>query len=81
MLCMRLPDNDRERVCDSSAPNSAHQGGALAENRETDGVHLIQAATKKWLRLKGGNKLPKVTEGSKFNDGVEVTDDAKIRAA
>jgi len=32
---------------------------------------LIQAATKKWLRLTGGNKLPKVTEGSKFNDGAK----------
>ncbi len=42
---------------------------------------LIQAATKKWLRLKGRNQLPKVIEGTKFNDGVEVTDDAKIRAA
>jgi hypothetical protein len=42
---------------------------------------LIQAATKKWLRLKGRNQLPKVIEGTKFNDGVEVTDEAKIRAA
>ena len=42
---------------------------------------LIQAAAKKWLRLKGRNQLPKVIEGIKFNDGVEVTDDAKIRAA
>jgi hypothetical protein len=25
--------------------------------------------------------LPKVIEGTKFNHGVEVTDDAKIRAA
>ena len=31
---------------------------------------LIQAATKKWLRLKGGNQLPKVIEGNQFNDGV-----------
>jgi hypothetical protein len=41
----------------------------------------IQAAAKKWLRLKGRNQLPKVVEGTNFNDGVEVTDDAKIRAA
>jgi pterin-4a-carbinolamine dehydratase len=38
---------------------------------------LIQAASKKWLRLKGRNQLPKVIEGTKFNDGVEATDDAK----
>ena len=35
---------------------------------------LIQAASKKWLRLKGRNQLPKLIEGIKFNDGVEVTD-------
>jgi putative transposase len=42
---------------------------------------LIQAASKKWLRLKGRNQLPKVIEGTKFNDGVEATDDAENRAA
>jgi len=35
---------------------------------------LIQAASKKWLRLKGRNQLPKLIEGIKFNDGVEATD-------
>ena len=42
---------------------------------------LIQAASKKWLRLKGRNQLPKLIEGTKFNDGVEMTDDAANRAA
>ena len=42
---------------------------------------LIQAASKKWLRLKGRNQLPKLIEGTKFNDGVEVTNDATNRAA
>ena len=42
---------------------------------------LIQAASKKWLRLKGRNQLPKVIEGRKFTDGVEVTDNAETRAA
>ncbi len=42
---------------------------------------LIQAASKKWLRLKGRNQLPKVIEGIKFNDGVEVTDDTINRVA
>jgi hypothetical protein len=37
----------------------------------------IQAAAKKWLRQKGRNQLPKVIEGTNFNDGVEVTDDAR----
>ncbi len=42
---------------------------------------LIQAASKKWLRLKGRNQLPKVIEGIKFNDGVEVIVDTENRAA
>lgn len=42
---------------------------------------LIQAASKKWLRLKGQNQLPKVIEGVKFNDGVEVIDVNKTSAA
>jgi len=42
---------------------------------------LVQAASKKWLRLKGRNQLPEVIEGNKFNDGVEMTNDAINRAA
>ena len=42
---------------------------------------LIQAASKKWLRLKGRNQLPKVIDGIKFNDGVEVTSDTENHAA
>jgi putative transposase len=42
---------------------------------------LIQAASKKWLRLNRRNQLPKVIEGIKFSDGVEVTNDTESRAA
>ncbi len=42
---------------------------------------LIQAASKKWLRLKGRNQLPKLIEGIKFNDGIEVTDANETCAA
>jgi transposase-like protein len=42
---------------------------------------LILAASKKWLRLKGRNQLPKVIEGITFKDGVEPTNDAENRAA
>ena len=42
---------------------------------------LIQAASKKWLCLKGRNELPKVFEGPKFTGGVQVTDNAETRAA
>lgn len=42
---------------------------------------LIQSASKKWLRLKGRNQLPKVIEGIIFTDGIEVMDDTENRAA
>jgi len=33
---------------------------------------LAQAAEKSWYRLRGHNQLPKVIQGVKFNDGIEV---------
>ena len=42
---------------------------------------LIQAASKKWLRLKGRNQLPKVIKGIKSNDGLKVTGDTGSHAA
>jgi transposase-like protein len=42
---------------------------------------LIQAAAKSWRRLNGRNQLPKVIEGIKFRNGVEVTDATKTSAA
>jgi len=41
---------------------------------------LVQAAAKKWRRLKGANQLPLVVEGVKFNDGVAEKDDTESRA-
>ena len=42
---------------------------------------LIQAASKKWLRLKGRNQLPKLIEGVKFRDGIELTETNQNAAA
>jgi putative transposase len=33
---------------------------------------LVDAAQKNWRRLRGYNQLPKVVQGVKFNDGIEV---------
>ena len=35
---------------------------------------LVMAASKTWRRLKGRNHLPKIIEGVKFTDGIEVTE-------
>ena len=61
---------------------TARTKGALSQKTAKLMVFtLIQAASRKWLRLKGRNQLPKVIEGIKFNDGVEVNEDAENRAA
>jgi transposase-like protein len=42
---------------------------------------LIMAAAKTWRRLKGENQLPKVIQGIKFTDGVEVISTSTQSAA
>ena len=42
---------------------------------------LVTAAAKTWRTLKGRNQLPKVIQGIKFRDGVEVTDADQTAAA
>ncbi len=42
---------------------------------------LIQAAAKSWRRLNGRNQLPKIIEGIKFRNGVEVTAAVETSAA
>jgi hypothetical protein len=42
---------------------------------------LVNAAAKTWRRLKGENQLPKVVQGVKFKNGVEVTEMTAHHAA
>jgi transposase-like protein len=42
---------------------------------------LVMAAQKRWKRLSGRNQLPKLIEGVRFADGMEVTDETKQSAA
>ena len=41
---------------------------------------LVMAASQTWRRLKGRNHLPKIIEGVKFTDGIEVTEPARNAA-
>ena len=41
---------------------------------------LITTASKTWRRLMGNNRLPKVIEGVRFKDGMQI-DETKTRAA
>ena len=40
---------------------------------------LVMAASKTWRRLNGQNQLPKVTNGVRFKDGIEIA--AEIKSA
>jgi putative transposase len=41
---------------------------------------LVMAAAKTWRRLQGQNQLPKVIQGVKIQDGIEVAPKAKSAA-
>ena len=41
---------------------------------------LVMAATRNWRRLKGRNQLPKIIDGVKFADGIEVTEPSRTAA-
>ena len=74
--------NPIESVFSTVRHRTARTKGALSQKTAKLMVYmLIQAASKRWLRLKGRNQLPKVIEGIKFNDGVEVTINTENRAA
>jgi putative transposase len=47
------------------------QGRALPGHRQA--FNFITAAAKTWRKLKGENQLPKVIQGVKFRDGIEVS--------
>jgi putative transposase len=42
---------------------------------------LVTAAAKTWRRLKGENQLPKVVQGIRFTNGLEVTNTPAHSAA
>jgi putative transposase len=41
---------------------------------------LAMAAAKTWRRLRGRNQLPKIIQGVRFRDGIEVISKAMIAA-
>ena len=56
--------------------------GALSSNTARLMVFkLVNAAAKTWRRLNGENQLPKVVQGVKFHNGIEVTEMTAHRAA
>jgi hypothetical protein len=76
-----LVSPDRELVCHRPSSHGAEQGRAVAGNDRLMVCKLMMAAAKSWRRLKGEKQLPKVIDGVRFKDGVEITTvDAKDAA-
>jgi hypothetical protein len=55
-----------------AASNGADERSPLGEDRQAHGLQMVNAAAKIWRRLKGENQLPKVVQGVKFQNGIEV---------
>ena len=71
--------NPIESVFASVRHRTVRTKGALSQDTARLMVFkLVMAAAKTWRRLKGENQLPKVIDGVRFKDGIEVnTVDAK----
>ena len=50
------------------------KGALSAKTAKLMVFKLVNAAAKTWRRLNGENQLPKVVQGVKFNNGIEVTE-------
>src|SRR6266540_1961484 len=50
------------------------KGALSAKTAKLMVFKLVDAAAKTWRRLKGENQLPKVVQGVKFKNGIEVTE-------
>jgi hypothetical protein len=48
------------------------KGALSAKTAKLMVLKLVNAAAKTWRRLKGENQLPKVVQGIKFQNGIEV---------
>ena len=70
--------NPIESVFATVRHRTVRMKGALSQDTARLMVFkLVMAASKTWRRLQGQNQLPKVIQGVKFQDGIEVAPEAK----
>jgi transposase-like protein len=73
--------NPIESVFATVRHRTVRMKGALSQDTARLMVFkLVMAAAKTWRRLQGQNQLPKVIQGVKFRDGIEVAPEAKSAA-
>ena len=74
--------NPIESVFATVRHRTARAKGALSQDTARLMVFkLVMAAAKTWRRLKGEHQLPKVIQGAKFTNGVEVISTSTQNAA
>ena len=57
------------------------KGALSAKTAKLMVFKLVNAAAKTWRRLKGENQLPKVVQGIKFQNGIELRPSGDVRQA
>ncbi len=73
--------NPIESVFATVRHRTVRMKGALSQDTARLMVFkLVMAASKTWRRLKGQNQLPKVVNGVKFKDGIEVASEIQSAA-
>jgi len=63
---------DREHVRHGTAQDDPIEGLSLQQDRARHAVPVGRSRAGNWRRLRGYNQLPKVIQGAKFADGIEV---------
>ena len=70
---LRTTNPIEEHVRDRPAPHHPGQKGCLSNKTALAMVFkLVQGAQKNWRRIDGHNQLPKLIEGVRFTDGIEI---------
>ena len=73
--------NPIESVFATVRHRTVRMKGALSQDTARLMVFkLVMAAAKSWRRLQGQNQLPKIVDGVKFRDGIEIASDQKSAA-
>ena len=69
--------NPIESVFATVRHRTVRMKGALSQDTARLMVFkLVIAASKTWRRLQGQNQLPKIINGAKFKDGIEIVREA-----
>ena len=63
---------DRERVRDGASSNREDERSPVGEDCQAYGVQTRQRRRKNMATIEGRNQLPKVVQGIKFQNGIEV---------